>query len=100
MFDDSVAHWRRQKIDNRPVNFSRRGKRPSLLSIERNNFCNLIGELLMNAAVHLCCQLRTLRNGARSMVSARAIGHGKAAGQIAYLIDESPMRIGDVECLH
>src|SRR5438309_5734058 len=33
MFDDSVADSGRQKIDNRPVNFGRRGKRPAFLSI-------------------------------------------------------------------
>jgi len=82
MFDDSVAHSDRQKIDNRPVNFGRRGKRPAFLSIERNNFCNLIGELFVNAAVHFCCQLRPLGNGARAMMSARAVGHRKASGQV------------------
>src|SRR5881296_1871280 len=68
MFDDSVADSRRQKLDDRRMNFSRRGERPSLLSIERNNFCNLVGELLMDAAVHFCRQLRPFGNGARSMM--------------------------------
>src|SRR4029450_8679084 len=89
MFDDPVAHRGREKIDYRSMNFRRRGKRPSLLSIERYNFCNLIGELLMNAAVHFCCQLRPLGNGTRPMVSmvrARAVGDRKPPGQIAHFV--------------
>src|SRR4029450_3588717 len=100
MFDDSVAHGRRQKLDDCRMNFSRGGERPSLFSIERNNFGNLIGKLFMNAAVHFCCQLRPLGNGARSMMSACAVGYGKTSGQIAYLIDESSMGVGDVKRLH
>ena len=100
MFDDPVAHSDRQKIDNRPVNFGRRGKRPAFLSIERNNFCNLIGKLFMNAPIGFCCQLRSLGNGAGAMMSARAVGHRKASGQIAYFIDEPSVCVGDVECLH
>src|SRR6266545_3136745 len=84
MFDDSVAHCRGQKIDNRRVNFSRCGERPSFLPIERNDFGNLIGKLFMNAAVRFGCQLRTLGNGARSMMSACAVGDREAAGQIAH----------------
>src|SRR6266704_6737260 len=45
VFDDAVAHRRRQEINDRRVNFSRRGKGPAFLSVARDNFCNLIGEL-------------------------------------------------------
>ena len=99
MFDDPVAHCRGQQIDNRRVNFRWRGKRPAFLSIERNNFYNLIGELFMNAAIGFGCKLRPLPDGV-CMAANRAIAHRKAPGQIAHFIDQFPVRIGDIECLH
>jgi hypothetical protein len=82
------------------VNLGRCGKGPPFLSVARNNLCNLIGELFLNAAIGFCRQLRPLGDGARSVVSARAVTDWKAPGQIAHFIDQSSMRIGDVECLY
>ncbi len=100
MLDNPVTHSRRQKIDNGGVNFRRRRKRPAFLSIEGNNFHNLIGEFLLDAPVGFCFELSPLRNGSRSTVSASAVRYGKSSGQIAHLIHESPVRIGDVKSLH
>src|SRR5438046_9961162 len=100
MFYDSVAHLRRQKIDNRPVNFGRRGKRPAFLSIGGNNFRNLIGELFMNATVHFCCQSRPFSNGARATMSTRAVSHRKTSSQVAQYSHPPTVCVGTVECLH
>ena len=98
MFDDSVAYRCRKKIDNGAMNFRRRSKGPAL-SIARNNFGYLIGELLMNAAVGLCCQLRSFGDGPRAVMGARAVGHRESASQIADLIQQASVRVGDIERL-
>ena len=51
MLNDPIAHASRQKIDNRGVNLSRRGKRPAFLATLARNFHDLIGELFMNPAI-------------------------------------------------
>jgi len=53
----------------------------------------------MNAAVGFSFKLRSLRN-LICMTPARSVAHRKAPGQIAHFIDQSPVRIGDVECLY
>ena len=100
MFDDPVAYRRRQKGNNCRVNFSRRSKGPAFLPVLRNDLCNLIGELFLNAAIGFRRELRSLRNGSRAMVAARAIAHVEATRLIAHFIDQSSMRVGNVECLH
>src|SRR5690349_25074402 len=100
MFDNSVAYCCRKKIDNCSVNFRRRSERPAFLSIEWNNFGNLIGKLLMNAAVRFGCQLRPLGNGTRPMMGTRAVSHRESASQIAHFVHEPSVCVGDIECLH
>ena len=100
VFDDPIVYGGRQKINDRRMNLSGRGKGPAFLSILRNDFCNLLGELFLNAAIGLCCQLCPLGNRSRSMVGARAVADRKAARLIADLINESSMCVGDVEGLH
>src|SRR4029453_11571137 len=100
MLDDSVAHCRGKKIDNGGVNFSRRSKRPALLAVGRNDLCNLIGELFLNAAIGFRHKLSPFRNGSRPMVGPRTVADRKTAGEIAHLIDHSPVRVGDVERLY
>jgi hypothetical protein len=99
VLNNPIPHRGGQKIDNRRVNFGRRGKRPAFLSIKGNNLCNLIGELFLNAAIGFGCKLGTLRDGI-CVTPARAVAHREAPGQIAQLIHQSSMRIGDVECLN
>ena len=99
MFDDPIAHCRRQKLNNRGMNFSRRGKRPAFLSVARDDFRNLIGELFLNAAIGFHRDLRPFRNGS-PMMSARAVAHWKATGKIAHFIDQPSVRVGDVEGLY
>jgi len=100
MLDDPVAYRGRQKINNRRVNFSRRSKRPTFLSVARNNLCNLIGELFLNAAIGFRPDLRPFRNGSCAVMPSRAVAHRKASGKIAHLIDQSPVRVGNVESLY
>ena len=100
MLDDPVAHCRGKKINNRGVNFSRRGKRPALLSVCRNDLRNLFGELFLNAAIGFRHKLSPFCNGSRPMVSSRAVAHRKTPREIGHLIDQPPVRVGDVERLY
>ena len=97
VLDDSIADAVRQKIDNRGMNFGCRGERPTFFAAVVNNFRDLIGELLMNAAIGLGVQF-ALGNGG-SMLNAGPVANRIASGQIAHLIDKSSMRVGDVKCL-
>src|SRR5207253_11220057 len=99
MLDNPVAHFSRQKIDNRRMNFRWRGKRPAFDTIAFHNLYNLIGKLFMNAAVGLGLQLSPFRDRT-CMPPARAVAHGKATSQISYLINKLSVRVGDIECLH
>jgi len=62
VFDNSLSYTGRQQIYDRCVNFRRRRERPALLSILRDNFRDLIGQLFLNSPVHFCGQLRALGN--------------------------------------
>ena len=99
MFDDPVAHACRQKIDNGSVDRCRRGKRPAFDSVALHNLYDLIGELFVDAPIGFGFQLRPLRDRI-CMTPARAITHRKASSQIAYLVDQSPVRIRDIERLY
>ncbi len=54
VLNDPVAHCGRQEIDNRCVNFRWRGERPAFLSVARDNFYDLVGQLLLNPTMSLC----------------------------------------------
>jgi hypothetical protein len=100
MFDDSFSDSRREKINDSRMHLRRRCERPRFISILRNNFRDLVGEFLVNASVHLRCQLGAFADRGGSAVSACALSHWKAAREVAYFIEESSMRIGDIERLH
>jgi len=82
------------------MDLRRRGKRPAVLSILRNNFHDLVRQLFLNAPVCLGGQLRPLGNGRRPAMRARAFRHWETSGHVANLIDESSVRVGDVKSLH
>src|SRR6266480_2971365 len=77
MLDCPVAHRRGKKINNCGVNFSRRSKRPALLSVCRNDLRNLFGELFLNAAIGFRRKLSPFRDRSRPMVGSRAVADGK-----------------------
>ena len=79
------------------MDFGGRGKRPAFLTALAHDLGDLIGELLMNAAIGLGVQF-ALGNGG-SMLNAGPVANRIASGQIAHLIDESSMRVGHVKCL-
>src|SRR5262249_17059555 len=83
-----------------PPHFCRRCERPSCFSIGRDNFCNLISELFVNAPVRFCCQLCTLGDRSRTMMRTSAIGHWEPARQVAQLVDQSSVGVGDIERLN
>jgi hypothetical protein len=60
----------------------------------------LIGELFLNAAIGFRHELRPFRNRSRPMVRSGAVTHWKAPGEIGQFIDQSPVRVGDVEGLY
>ena len=92
MLDDPIAHCNGQQIDNCGVNFRWRGKRPAFLSVARNNFDDLIGQLLLNPTMSLCFQLGSFRNRIR-VPAACAIAHRESAGMVGHFVDQSPVRI-------
>src|SRR5437762_13474165 len=98
MLDNPVAHFSRQKIDNRRMNFRWRGKRPAFDTIAFHNPYNLIGKLFMNAAVGLGLQLSPSRDRT-CMPPARAVAHWNATSQISYLLNKLSTRVGDIACL-
>ena len=53
MLDNSIAHFRRQKIDNRTVNVGRRRERPRFHAVAVHDLHDLIGQLFVNAALGL-----------------------------------------------
>jgi hypothetical protein len=60
VFDNSLSHTGRQQIYDRRVDFRRRRKRPAVLSILRDNFRDLVGQLFLNPPVRFRGQLRAL----------------------------------------
>jgi len=62
MFDNSLSHIARQQIYDRRMNFRRRCKRPAVLSILRNNFCDLVGQLFLNSSIRFRGQVCALSN--------------------------------------
>ena len=99
VLNDPVAHCGRQEIDNRCVNFRWRGERPAFDPIACYNLCNLIGKLFVNTSVGFGFQLRPFRDRIR-MSSTRAVAYRKPSGEVTYLVDQFPVRIGDIESLH
>jgi len=57
VFDNAIARRRRQKIDNRRMNFGRRCERPAVFAAALDDFHDLIGQLFVNAAIGLCLQV-------------------------------------------
>src|SRR5215831_7457791 len=100
VLDDSLPHSGRQETYDCRMYFRGRGERPTVLSVLRNNFRDLIGQLFLNSPVHFGEQLRTLGDGRRSAVGARTVRHRKAPRQIAQFIHESTVRVSDVESLY
>ena len=98
VLNDPVANAVGQKIDNRGMNFGRRGEGPAFLATAVNNLSDLIGQLFVNPAIGFGCKF-SFGDGRRSAMGARAFGDRKTSGQVSYLVDESAMRIGDIECL-
>src|SRR5437762_4742263 len=99
MLDNSVADFSRQKIDNGRMNLRWRGERPAFDPIACYNLCNLIGKLFVNTSVGFGFQLRPFRDRIR-MSSTRAVAYRKPSGEVTYLVDQFPVRIGDIESLH
>ena len=62
VFDNSLSNTGRQQIYDRRVDFRRRRKRPAVVSILRDNFRDLIGQLSLNPPVCFRGQLRALGN--------------------------------------
>jgi hypothetical protein len=60
VFDNSLSRNGRQQIYDRRVDFRRRRKRPAVLSILRDNFRDLVGQLFLNPPVRFRGQLRAL----------------------------------------
>ena len=52
VFDNSLSHIARQQIYDRRVDFRRRCQMTAVLSILRNNFRDLVGQLFLNSPVH------------------------------------------------
>src|SRR5437016_13793689 len=75
-----------------------RGECPAFLPTAVDNFGDLIGQLFVNAAIGLGFEF-TFGDGRRSAMRARAFGDRKTSGQIGYLVDEFPVRVGDIEGL-
>ena len=92
MFNDPVAHCRGQQIDNRRVNFRWRGERPAFLPIARDNFYDLIGQLLLNPAMSFCFHLGSFRNRT-GVPTARSIAHRKSPSKVGHFVDQSSVRI-------
>ena len=86
VLNDPIAHCNGQQIDNCRVNFRWRGKRPAFLPVARNNFDDLIGQLLLNPAMSLCFQLRSFRNRIRVPATC-AIAHRESPRQVRHFID-------------
>jgi len=78
MLNDAITRRRRQKIDNRRVDFRRRGKGPTFFAAAANDLHDLIGQLFVNAAISFCLQL-AFRDRS-SVVHASAIAHRKPSG--------------------
>ncbi len=98
MLDDSIANASRQKIDNRGVNFGRRGKRPAFLSAAVDHFGNLIGQLFIDPSIGFVSEF-ALGGGCRATMRARSFGNRKAPGEIGDFVEQSAVRIGDIERL-
>jgi len=62
VFDYSLSHVPRQQIYDRCVDFRRCCKRPAVLSVLRNNFRDLVGQLFLNSPVRFRGQLSALTN--------------------------------------
>ena len=62
VFDNSLSNTGRQQIYDRRVDFRRRRKRPAVVSILRDNFRDLVGQLFLNPPVGFRGQLRALGN--------------------------------------
>ena len=62
VFDNALSHNGRQQLYDRRVDFRRRRKRPAVLSILRDNFPDLVGQLFLNSPVRFRRQLRALGN--------------------------------------
>ena len=92
MFNDPVAHCRGQQIDNRRVNFRWRGERPAFFPIARDNFYDLIGQLLLNPAMSLCFHLGSFGNRI-GVPAARPIAHRKSPGKVGHFVNQSSVRI-------
>ena len=51
VLNDSIPNAIGQKIDNCGMNFRRGGKRPTFFSAAVDDFCDLVGQLLVNTTV-------------------------------------------------
>ena len=60
VLDDAVADAGGEKIDNRRMNFGRRGERPAFAAVFAHDPRNLIGKLFVNAAVSFVFELGAL----------------------------------------
>ena len=78
------------KIDDRCVNFRRRGERPAFLPVARDNLRDFIRQLLMNAAVGFSFELRPLGDGTCSTMSARAVRTGNRPAKSVTLSTSRP----------
>ncbi len=99
MLDNSVAYRRRQKIDNRTVDFRRCRKRPAFFSGIGDNFFNLIGQLLVNAAIGFRFPLGAFGDGI-CVAPTRAIAYGKSTRQVCNFIRKPAVSVGQVERLN
>jgi len=99
VFDDPAAHPVGKKIDNRGMNFRSGGKRPAFATVAIDDFSNLVGQFFINTPFRFRLEL-ALPDRGRSVMRAGHFGYRETAGKVRDLVDESTVRIGNVERLH
>ena len=81
VLDDAIARRRRQKIDNRRMNFGRRRERPAIFAAALDDFRDLIRQLFVNTAIGLRLQFPFGNRGA--VVLTRPVAHRESSGDVS-----------------
>ena len=96
-FDDAITDGYRNQFNDSVMARRRRGERPAFNPIGLGDLRDLIGQLFVNSTFGLRFQFGL---GDRCLMHPGAVIGSVAPRQVRHLIEQFPMRIGDVESLN